>query len=94
MNTTYYRTKGVIHTVNAGEAGSGLVVLGYDPVSAGENPTNELMSIVQVTTSAGVTKSGFSKVYDKNSGILTLANEGSFSFVTNDIVELFGCWYV
>lgn len=89
ITETYYRPKGVKYTVNAGEAGSGLVAIPYETA-----PTKNLLSVVQVATSAGVTKSGFKKTYNSGLGTLTIENDGTFKFAENDVIELLGCWYV
>lgn len=89
ITKTYYRQKGVKYTVNAGEAGSGLVAIPYKTA-----PTKNLLSVVQVATISGVTKSGFKKTYNSGLGTLTIENDGTFKFAENDVIELLGCWYV
>jgi len=90
ITKTWYPQKGVRYTVNAGEARSGLVAIPYETA-----PTKNLLSVVQVSTSSGVTKAGFKKTYNSGLGTLTIENSaGSFTFAENDIIELLGCWYV
>lgn len=88
MVKTYYKPKGIQYTVNAGEAGSGIVNIEYST----SDDTRDLLLNANVYTSAGVQKTGFKKTY--LSGQLTLENAGSFSFAENDEIALMGMYLV
>jgi len=86
---SYARPKMVSHTVNSGEAGSG--VAGITFVS--KTNTDDLAFTTRIRTSANVCKSDFISYYEKISGVVYVKNSTD-TLVTGDIIEVFGMFYV
>ena len=87
--TSFHRPKAVVHTVNSGEASSGVAGI----VFIDKTNTDDLAYTLKVRTSANVLKTDFTTYYEPVSGIVYVKN-GSSSLVTNDVCEVFGMFYV
>jgi len=89
--SSWQKPKSFVHTVSAAEAGSGIVKIGVVNIPAMQ-PTDGLIKIVQVTTSARVIKPAFKVWYSTESGVLQIEN-GTDTFATNDVVNAMTAFY-
>jgi len=64
------------------------------PIDVEDLPTLDFASIVSVVTSAGLQKSGLVVTYDKDTGILSIADDGSTTeLVVGDMIYITGYFY-
>jgi hypothetical protein len=56
-------------------------------------PAKDWLWIVQVRTSAGIEKTGFKTTFDKDTGLLTIADEGSAELAADDIITVIAVRY-
>lgn len=89
--SSWQKPKSFVHTVTAAEAGSGIVKIGVVNTPAMQ-PTDGLITNVQIKTSAYVIKPNFKVWYSSTSGVLQIEN-GTDTFATADIVNVMTAFY-
>jgi len=88
---SFWKPMGIHHTVNSGEAGSGMarvLILNSAPSAA----TDEFVFVTQVKTSADLIKSDFTANYNANSGVVDVT-DGSDALAENDQISILGMFY-
>ena len=90
-NRSWQKPMSFVHVVNSGEVSSGIVKIGIVNIPDMQ-PTDGLIKIVQVETSARVIKSNFKVWYSAVSGVLQIEN-GTDSLAFGDIVNAMAAFY-